>query len=318
MLIVSNSPSLSGTGRTSAQSAGMHHDQVSSAVAANERRPTACPGRVIKIKLVILQRYFQWYPHLELVQWVQWINTGHSAVLQTQQRRSIIAGSIPRWLTDQNKIRPEIACNSCSSSNYCHRNRNSLVSIRRDGDLPELCLFHTDVIVSVKSFAAEVLRPVRVLIVQNEQSETTVLVECRTSCRGDCGHCVANNRSSLIAGCTGQTLHTLQQTLPGLCGTRWGTYATRRSFSESQRVGCCAGRTRRCRRWNVEPKCELIEHFMERLNDYPVAEACLEVLIRALAAVAEASPRTHPPPVRHHRTRPINLPSWTWKGMYGI
>lgn len=63
---------------------------------------------------------------------------------------------------------------------------------------PELGLLHTDVEVTVQSPAAEVLGPVRVLVIENQQREVLVLVEGRSPL------CGALDRSSCFIICVGK------------------------------------------------------------------------------------------------------------------
>lgn len=256
--------------------------------------------------------------YLELVQWVQRVKTGHSAVFQAQQRGSIVSGTIPGRLPDHDKVWPEVAGYSRSSSDNGHRDAHALLRIRWDGDLTELCLLHTNVVVAVEPLAPEVLGPIRVLVVQHEQCEAPILVKGRPSCTGHSRHGIANYRCALVASRPSQALYPLQETLPRFGRARRRTHASRRCLAEGQRVGHGAGRTRRRRSW------EGGWHDEEKLNDvsrnlmtlfiiYLVGAACWAVLPMHQASVVAAAVPVDPLPVVHPRTQPIGHPSWICK-----
>lgn len=139
--------------------------------------------------------------------------------------------------------------NHLRSGSITH-NRDSWTILTAGGDInfTEVGLLDANVVVAVQSLTAEVLWPIGVLIVDYEQREASIFVECLHTRYGRGGG--ADYACALITCSARQALHALQETFTRFRGTRRCRRVLRTALAEAQRqLGPCWGGTGRCWRY---------------------------------------------------------------------
>ncbi len=101
------------------------------------------------------------------------------SVLQPEQEVPVVLGGVPQVLPHQEEVRPEGPHHLASSLAHDDGGGDARLGVGRDGELAELGLLHANVKVAVDAAAAEVLGPVRVGVVDDEEGEAAVAVDAR-------------------------------------------------------------------------------------------------------------------------------------------
>lgn len=115
--------------------------------------------------------------HLKSINRSKSVDTGDTPKLESQQKVLVVLPCIPQVLSDEEEIRPEGPHHFCPVPEDGHGHGCSCLRAGGEAQFFELCLLYADIVVSVDPLAPEVLGPVCVLVVNDEQSEASVFVK---------------------------------------------------------------------------------------------------------------------------------------------
>lgn len=96
---------------------------------------------------------------LEVVDGVQRVDGGHTAVLEAEEEALVVLAGIAQVLPDEHEVGSEGAHHLRTVAENRHADRGAGVGVRHQRQLLELGLLHADVKVALESLPSEILGP---------------------------------------------------------------------------------------------------------------------------------------------------------------